>query len=551
MIAGTVVAVNADGGAWGAWYTRGRVRPTHWILIVVWLAACDRGSDATVEGDPPRGPAMARFADITEASGIDFQYVTRDFKGGGLAVADLDGDGLPEVVAGRRDGGLALFHNLGGLRFAPIAAAASGLDDTLAITAIAAADLDNDGDCDLVLAGPGSAYVVANQGDGTFLEAARFTGSGLTEHVLPVDLDGDGLLDLYIGNYDIRNGIDTVNRLYLNRGGLQFADAGLAGAGMTWTTTAFDFDSDGDADLYVANDTLLSDFGKPDAQPPSSALHADLLLRNDGPGPDGVPRFTDVADAMGLARPRSSMGGLLGDFDDDGRIDLYVPDYGSKKLFLRDAAGGFVESAAVLGVSGTVRRNDLCRPEFDVETCLLLSWSAALSDFDLDGYDELLVVNGETVQGDPPPVLMFARGPERAYHEVAPNIDSLDARGLIVTDLDGDGDQDVVTSLKQGPLKVYKNLSKPAPDAWLRVMLRGEASNRQGVGAVVTVHMASGRTQIRVVGAGGVIHSAGPAEAFFGLGRDEVAAVEVLWPSSRRTEMIRPPTGSLILEEGS
>jgi len=71
------------------------------------------------------------------------------------------------------------------------------------------------------------------------------------------------------------------------------------------------------------------------------------------------------------------------------------------------------------------------------------------------------------------------------------------------------------------------------------------------VGAVVTLHMASGRTQIRAVGAGGVIHSASPAEAFFGLGHDAATSVEVLWPSGRRTEVTRPATGSLILEEGT
>jgi hypothetical protein len=108
-----------------------------------------------------------------------------------------------------------------------------------------------------------------------------------------------------------------------------------------------------------------------------------------------------------------------------------------------------------------------------------------------------------------------------------------------------------VISQKEGPLVVYQNLGGSAPGRWLRVELHGHASNREGVGAVVTVHMASGRTQMRVVGHGGIIHSASPAEAFFGLGPDEVEAVEVRWPSGRHTEVTRPPTGALILDEGT
>jgi len=497
--------------------------------------------------DPARGPLMARFADVTSESGIDFQYTSNGFQGGGLAVADLDGDGLPEIVAGRRDGGLALFRNRGSLGFEEIAE--SGLDSTAAATAIAAVDLDNDGDRDLVLASAGVAVVMANQGDGRFAEAARFEGSGTTEHILPVDLDGDGLLDLYFSNYEVRDADDTQNRLYLNRGGLQFAFAGTAGAGLSWTATAFDLDADGDQDLYVANDTLLADFGKP--EPTTTALWpVDLLLRNDGPGPDGVPRFTDLAADLGLAKPRSSMGGLLGDFNDDGRLDLYVPDFGAKKLFLRDPAGGFTESAAELGLTAIARSNARCGPSPESWECLVLSWSAALGDFDLDGSDELLIVNGETLPGNPPPVLLFARGPDRAYTEVSPDIPCMDARGLVVTDLDGDGDQDVVIGQKEGPLVVYENRGKPAPTKWLRVTLRGRTSNRDGVGAVVTMRMASGRTQTRVVGAGGVVHSASPAEAFFGLGSDDVTTVEVRWPSGRRTEVPGPSIGSLVLEEG-
>jgi enediyne biosynthesis protein E4 len=553
VTAAGVAGASRVSGAPGCLLHSPSVRPIHWIAGVALVGACGTGSDDGFRPDPPRGPAMAQFADVTGTSGVDFEYATRDFKGGGLAVVDLDGDGRPDIVAGSRLGGLALFRNLGALRFARVDASRSGLDATLPVTAIAAADLDNDGDRDLVLASANVAYVMANQGDGTFVQAARFEDSGTTEHILPVDLDGDGLLDLFFGNYDVNFGVGTLSRLYMNRGGLAFGFAGTQGAGRAWTTTAFDVDGDGDQDLYVADDTLLADFGVPGPIEPAP-WPIDRFLRNDGPGPDGVPRFTDIVVEMGLDRPRSSMSGVLGDFDDDGRLDLYVTDFGANKLFLRDPSAptaGFVDRAAMFGVDGTVRRNAECGPDTEFEDCLLLSWSAALSDFDLDGYDELLVVNGNTEVGKPPPVLMFARGPALPYHEVSPSIASLDARGMIVTDLDGDGDQDVVIASLVGPLKVYKNVGKPAAGAWLQVVLDGHASNRDGVGAVVTLHMASGRNQIRVVGAGGVIHSASPAEAFFGLGHDAAASVEVLWPSGQRTELIEPAAGAIVLAEGS
>jgi hypothetical protein len=484
---------------------------------------------------------------VTRDSGIAFQYVTNDFKAGGLAVADLDGDGLPDIVASRRTGGLAMFRNHGSLRFE--LAKESGLDANAPINAIAAADLDNDGDLDLVLAGEGGAYVMSNRGDGTFEQAAEFIDSGATEQVLAVDVDGDGLLDLYFSNYDLNQPANSVNRLLINRGNFQFATAAVGvGDGLSWTTTALDYDGDGDQDLYVANDTLLADFGNT-GEMPTSILQPDQLLRNDGPGPDGMPHFTDVAPAMGMTTPRSSMGGLLGDFDDDGRLDIYVPNWGAKKLFLARSGGAYVEAAEQLGIAGTVRMNTACGPGTVDQNCLILSWSAALSDFDLDGYDELVVVNGATELGDAPPVLMFARGSDAVFHEVAPSIDCLDARGLVVTDLDGDGDQDLVISQRAGPLMIYENVGRAMPQSWMRVVLRGRVSNRNGVGAVVTAHMASGRSQIRPIGSGGVINSSSPAEAFFGLGGDTVDALEVVWPSGHRTVLTSPPTGTVNIDE--
>ena len=503
--------------------------------------------------DPPRGPALNLFTDVTKDSGVDFEYESPDFKGGGLAVVDLDGDGRPDIVATRRTGGVAVFFNRGGLRFAQ--ATATGIDPTLAINSVAAADLDNDGDADLVLAGTGTAYVYANNGDGTFTKAAEFDNSGRTEQVLPVDINGDGLLDLFVSNYDLVDAASSVSRLYLNLGGLTFtptplAIAGATSTGATWATTAFDADGDGDQDLYLANDTLLIDFGRSvPGVPTTSTMQPDLFLRNDGIGSDGAPHFTNIAPALGLAQPRSSMGGLLADFDGDGQLDLYVPNDGAKKLFVRDPATGYDERAAMMGVEAAIRVNNQCSASSDDEDCVLLSWSAAASDFDLDGYDELLVVNGVTPLMSVPPVLMFERGPQAAYHEVSPDISCIDGHGLVVTDLDGDGDQDIAIAQNNGPLVIYETRGTPDPTAWLRVRLQGTTSNRDGIGALVTVTMASGRTQQRVIGSGGVINSALVPEAFFGLGADPATRVTVQWPSGRESDIAMPGSGELLIQE--
>ncbi len=521
-----------------------------YLVVLGAVTACN-APVATVASDPVRGPSMDQFEDVTSESGVTFYFTTPDFKAGGLAVADLDRDGLPDILATRRAGGLSLFHNMGGLRFEEVTT--SGLDPQAAISAIAAVDLDNDGDLDLVLAGDNHAYVMANAGDGTFKQVLALSDTGHTEHVLAADLDGDGLVDLYFGNYDTTSlGGNTINRLYMNRGNLELAPPILLGAGCTWTTTAFDFDGDGDQDLYVANDTLLVDFGRPvGTESLTSILLPDLMLRNDGPGPDGTLQFTDIAGETGLATPRSSMGGVLGDLDGDGTLDLFVPNEGAKKLFLHPQSipERFVEAASDLGVTAIARSTPECGPGTEVEACLLLSWGAVLSDFDLDGYDELLVDNGETVLGEPPPMVMFTRRSDVAFHEVSPNIAQLDARGMVATDLDGDGDQDLVISQREGPLVIYRNLMRPAVGTWLAVTLHGHTSNIQGLGAVVTVHLASGRTQMRAVGSGGMINTSSPAEAHFGLGREVVTALEVQWPSGRKSTLAGPVHGSLVIDE--
>lgn len=507
------------------------------------LAACS--SEQPGYRDPPRGPAIDLFEDVTAHSGVAFEYQPIDFKGGGLAVGDFDGDGRPDLLATNRAAGHALYLGRGNLQFE--LAGDRGIDVGLGATALAAVDLDNDGDLDLVFAGDGHAVIFANDGTAQFTKIATLANTGgPTEHVLAADLDGDGLLDLYFGNYHPAALDDhTVNRLFMNHGGFSFGAPQLIGAGLTWSTTAFDVDGDGDLDLYVANDTLLVDFGAGsvgDAQFPS-----DSLLRNDGLGSDGAIVFTDIAAAEGLTEPRSSMGGTLADIDGDGTLDIYIPNDGAKKLFLTGSSP-MTDAAKQFGIEAPVRETSACGASTMDPTCALLSWGAIVSDFDLDGRDDLVVDSGDTVLDQPPPMLMFQRADDGApFHEVSPGFAQLDGRGMVATDLDGDGDQDVVISQRQGPLVIYRNKTTPRPGSWLRVRLHATRGNRDGVGALVTITLANGRTQQRLVGAGGMINTASPLEAYFGLDA-EVTNIVVRWPQGE-AQSYGPATGDVLLEQ--
>jgi enediyne biosynthesis protein E4 len=519
---------------------------------------------ALVCGEPPHGEAWTRFANVTATSGIEFMYTSPDYRAGGIAAADLDGDGLPDVIAGLRTGGIAYFHNLGGMRFQSVPPGDVGLDPSIALSAVAAVDLDNDGDTDLVLAGPGDMFIMANQGNGSFYQVAHFEDSGTTEQVLAVDLNGDGLLDLFLANRDYPMGPTTQNRLYMNRGNMQFDYVGTVPPdALSWTATAFDYDGDGDQDIYLSHDTLIATYG-PGGPIETADLPPDSLLRNDGFDANGVPQFTDIAATVGMTTPRSSMSGMLGDLDGDGQFDIYVTNIGRKTVYAQGPIKSMpsldtpdyvdINVADWLGVDAYLRTGDVdvpepCGPSTTHEDCLIVSWSAVLTDFDLDGYDELLVVNGSGADAPAPPPSLFVRGSALSYHEMSVGLDCPDGHGLVTTDLDGDGDQDVLIAQSNGQLFVIENTGTPGPGTWLDVTLTGGASNRQGIGAVVTVQLASGRTLIKAVGAGGVINTSNPPEAFFGLGSDTVAAIDVAWPSGRASHVTGPSSGRVRVVE--
>jgi hypothetical protein len=287
-----------------------------------------------------------RFTDRLPESGITFvQRITddsgRDYKpnhydhGTGIAVADVDGDGLPDIYFVNQVGGNQLWRNLGNGRFENITESAGvALADRISVTA-SFADVDNDGDEDLyVTTVRGGNVLFLNDGKGHFRDASKESGLDYVGHssgAVFFDYDGDGLLDLllcnvgkyttdekgrggyFVGFADAFSGHliperTEPSRLYRNLGGGRFADVtesvGLPSTGWSGDASFADLDGDGFPDLYVLNMQGRNHF-----------------LHN-----DGGKHFVDQTDQFFPKTPWGAMGIKFFDFDGDGRLDLYVTD---------------------------------------------------------------------------------------------------------------------------------------------------------------------------------------------------------------------------------
>ncbi len=275
------------------------------------------------------------FVDVAAEAGIDFEnqyypaFINEPLAFGmlrygpaGISAVDYDHDGfydlfVPDGVEAR------LFRNTHDGRFEDVTAAAglAGLDG---VGTAVFADYDNDGVKDAFI----SRTFQPNQlfrgnGDGTFTDVTA--ASGLEADCCTTvaswgDVDNDGLLDLYVGRYlDAREAIPTTfyarngepNQLYLNQGDGTFRNitdiAGVGEVGLCLGSVFGDYDNDGDADLYVSND-----FGRK------------TLYRNEGPGADGIPRFTDVTVETGTLAYGAGMSASFGDYDNNGSLDIYI-----------------------------------------------------------------------------------------------------------------------------------------------------------------------------------------------------------------------------------
>ncbi len=498
----------------------------------LFLAACA----APVAGpapDPEASPAPA-FGDEPVFEALDPQQAgfAVPARGGGIAVRDLDGDGLPEVLiadfAGSR-----LYRNLGGFRFEPWPSQPWGDDrrpddDWGGVFA----DVDDDGDADLLLNGWRDRLFL--QDAGVFTEA---TDTGFQERAATFtmslsDYDGDGVLDIYATNHGLSlpdgpdgppppNETGDPDVLYRGLGGGRFEDVSrllplpeTAGRGFSgrWS----DFDQDGDPDLYLVNE-----------QPPAS--EPNHLLRNDGPGPDGT--VFSVADADCLCDVSvAGMGLAIADFDRDGRQDLFLtnstalgvrhPGFRGGEVLLRNdwplMTDATLPTGARIGALEEHRRT--------------ISWGAEWFDVDHDGWQDLYVSFGpfpEDLVSPQPNALMLNRAGRLELWEDSGASDPADGRAVVSTDLDGDGCLDLLVGNTEGPTGLFRHRCEGV-GSWLELDLVGTVGARDAPGAVALV-TAGGATQRHEVFLGAV--HAGPERILHvGLGDAEEAGVEIRWP---------------------
>ena len=494
---------------------------------------------------------------FTHYSGATGKKYLPETLGAGCAFVDLDGDGWPDIllINGRDFDAKsshhhrslpALYHNNHDGTFTDITRG-SGLDVEMYGMGVAIADYDNDGLPDIYITALEGDRLFHNEGHGHFRDVTAQSGihnANFGTSAAWLDYDKDGKADLFVANYvtwspqkDLWCSLDgatksyctpesykgTSSKLYHNLGGGKFEDVtNKAGLGDTTSKSlgvvVFDYNQDGWPDLFISNDTQPS-----------------KLYRNNGNG-----TFTEEGMQAGVAYgedgvARGAMGVDSADYDHSGRPHLLVGNFANQMigLYHNEGNGLFVDEAP----SSTVGRASL----------LSLTFGVFFLDFDNDGYEDIFAANGHIepdinriqpkVQYSEPPLLFRNQGNghfENVSSAVGPDFGRpLVARGAAYADFDHDGDLDILISTNNGPALLYTNEGGNR-DNWLTVRLNGTRSNRSGLGAVVRVESALGK-QWRTVHSGSSYCSQSDLALTFGLARDRtVTSLTVDWPSGTR-----------------
>jgi hypothetical protein len=542
----------------------------HAFLCVIFLIALSALCQAGQAKSPKAAPVkpIADFIDIAAKAGLTMQEIfggieTKKYiietTGTGVAIFDYDNDGWPDIflVNGTRLEGFPtgsppsnhLYRNNHDGTFTDVTAAAS-LTATGWGQGVCAGDYDNDGWEDLYVTYYGKNRLYHNQG-GVFTEVAEkagVAGSGKAwgSGCAFVDYDRDGKLDLIVTNYVdfdlstapapgqgatcIWKGVPVMcgprglpgakNILYHNRGDGTFEDVTTKAhidrtdGHYSLSVSTLDFDEDGWPDIYVACDSTAS-----------------ILYRNNHDG-----TFTDVAVTAGAAynedgREQAGMGTTVADFNGDGHLDIFKTNFSddTSTLYRNNGDGTFTDATSSAGLGLYTQ---------------YLGWGAMFFDFDNDGWPDLILANGHVYpEVDSQHLGSSYKEPRILYHNngdgTFSDISKLaglgittpaSSRGMAVGDMWNDGRMSAVVSNMNAPASLLVNQIR-TPNHWIAIHTVGVKSNRDGIGARISVKAGS-RMLVDEVRSGSSYISNSDMRVHFGLGTvGKLDWVEIRWPS--------------------
>ena len=509
------------------------------------------------------GQAQDIFTDVTASAGITWEHfggespdrIMIEAASGGVAFLDYDGDGLLDIFlvnGGETPNGKsstpirnALYRNLGNGKFEDVTAR-SGLEKLPFYgMGAAVADYDNDGRPDIFVTGFPRSALFHNNGDGTFTDVTEKTGVSNAGRWSACgvwfDYDRDGRLDLLVCNYTALsfenpkncqfNGVRTYCdqkvypglplTLYHNNGDGTFTDVSHTSGveqfvGRALGAVAIDVNDDGWPDLFVARD---------------ASPNLLLINRHDGTFEDRGLDAEIAYDENGIAK--AGMGIDAGDLIGNGRPAFVVTNFNDEYHSI------FVNKGSFPYEDWTMRSHLAAFSKTSV------GWGTHFIDYDNDGVLDLVIANGhlnqviELARGDvkykQPPLLLHNDG-----HGVFDSVSAqagpafrtgYNARGLAVGDYDNDGGVDIIfTALKQRPVLLHNNVG--AASAWIGIQLQGTRSNRDAIGARLTLH-AGERTLVRWITGGSSYISSHDKRVVFGLGKTAPRnlSLEIRWPN--------------------
>jgi len=504
-----------------------------------------------------------RFTNVAATAGLRYRFVIRGSRplnllqtmGNGCAFLDYDKDGNLDILLIGRER-LALYRGNGHGQFTDVTQQ-TGLDKLRgSFFGCAVGDYDNDGYPDIYVSGCGTGLLLHNEKGRAFRDvtaAAGLSPQPWGTSCAFADIDGDGFLDLYVCDYvrfgpkdpqlcDEVGGVRAAchpsfykaltGRVFRNRNGRRFedvTDTWLAGqqTGNGLGVACADFDASGRISLAIANDALNGD-----------------LFENPGQGPLKNIGLSSGTARDGRGKAHAGMGIDWGDYDNDGKPDLFVTTFVNepKCLYHNDGNGLFMDVTAETAIEPPLRP--------------YVSFGCKFIDADNDGWLDLIVASGHVEDNvavsskghlsyrEPVELLrnaghspvVFTRATEGAGLGKLPPIVG---RGLAVGDCDNDGRMDALIVDGEGaPLLLHNETHRAGH--WLGLRLVGTHCNRDAYGAVVTVTLADGQTRVRLCRADGSYLSSSDPRVHIGLGAGAVKDVTIRWPDGRR-QTWKPP----------